>query len=112
MSEESDDAEESGELSREVRSILSSRDGVQHGIRSGNGQAGVMVRQRYNDPSEFQAGGDPGNRARGWVESRALVQSVGSTVRQEGLGPHHILWGPAPEKNKASRRTQHQDQPT
>jgi len=96
MSEQSDDAEESGELSEEVHSILSSRDGVRQGIRSGNGQAGGTVRQRYDDPSEFQAGGDPGNRARGWVEPRAF-----------GLGPHHVLWGRTPEKNEDSRRTQH-----
>jgi len=63
MSEESDDAGESGELSGEVRSILSLRDGVRQGVCSDNRGAGVAVRQRYDDPSEFQAGGDPGNRA-------------------------------------------------
>jgi len=100
MSEESDDAGESGELSGEVRSILSSRDGVQQRVRSGNGGAGVAVRQRYDDPSEFQAGGDRGNRARGWVEPRAF-----------GLGPHLVLRGRAPEKNEDSRHTQHHAQP-
>jgi len=46
MSENSNDTEESGELLGEVRSILNSRDGVRKGIRSGNGHAGVMTRQR------------------------------------------------------------------
>jgi len=112
MSEESNDAEESGELSGEVHSILSSRDDVRQGVCSGNGQDGVMVRRRYDDQMELQAGGGPGNGARGRVEPRALVQLVGTTVRQEGIGCHHVLRGLALEKSEASRRTQHQNAPT
>ena len=56
MSEESDDAGETGELLGEVHSILSSRENIQQG--------GVMVRQDRDDPVGTQAGGVSGNGAR------------------------------------------------
>jgi len=88
MSEESDDARETGELSGEVHSILSSRENLQQG--------GVKARRDRDDPVATQVEGGPGKGTRGLVEPRALVRSVGITIRQESLGPHHASWNLVP----------------
>ena len=79
MSDESDGDEESGEL-------------VRRRVRSSNGRAGVMVRQHYDDPLEFRAGGDQGSRVPGMEELMAI-----------GRGPCLLYTSPSPRDRTRSR---------
>jgi len=59
VSDESDDAGASGELLREVHSILSSRDHVRQGARLNSRQEGVVVRRDWSDPVDSQEDDHP-----------------------------------------------------